>query len=525
MPEKITAKMVLASGGWGWGMSGGFKLVYEPAGPTVQRFHDCDDPIRGLEGPFGSGKTSGGSVEVPYRGVRQVPSPIDNTRYLRHTFVRDTYRNLDKTTIPSWLTWFPKDLGEWDGGPPARHTIKFRLPDRTNVHLEVDFIALGERRVEDVMRGYETTSAEVDEADRMPLDVINFIRGRLGRYPTKQHGGASWYGIWLLFNAPDIENDMYKLFVEDPPDGCTLFQQPSGFSPQAENLQNLPDGYYQELARGQPEWWIRRYIRNQWGYSREGQPVFPEFNDQLHVPAEEIEPVEGLPLIIGADAGLDPCAAIRQIMPNGQKRTIDELVCEHGTGPTTFGERLNELMRDRYRGFKPEQISAWCDPSAIYGGDQEGGDPAWVDVVNKTTGIRFRPAPTNKITPRLEAVRQPMLRLIDGHTPGYLLSPRCKILRKAYNSAYRYRRKRLVGETQYDPLPEKNSASHPADADQYAALALGEYLDVTGRKEAQRHALNQTHAYDDDDEPMQTRNAPGRGSLPRRNPVQEFYDD
>jgi hypothetical protein len=70
---------------------------------------------------------------------------------------------------------------------------------------------------------------------------------------------------------------------------------------------------------------------------------------------------------------------------------------------------------------------------------------------------------------RQEAVRVPMTRLIDGQAPGLLLSPRCKTLRRAYNSGYRIRRKTGSANEFHDGV-EKNQWSHVAEADQYAAL-------------------------------------------------------
>src|SRR5690606_4374202 len=125
-------------------------------------------------------------------------------------------------------------------------------------------------------------------------------------------------------------------------------RQPSGFSPQAENRENLPPGYYEAQAVGQPDWYVRRMIRNEFGYSRDGRPVYPEFSDARHVAAEALRPGPGLRLVIGADAGLTPAATIWQRLPNGQWRCLDELVAESGAGmgAKRFGEALNRLLAE-----------------------------------------------------------------------------------------------------------------------------------------------------------------------------------
>jgi hypothetical protein len=106
---------------------------------------------------------------------------------------------------------------------------------------------------------------------------------------------------------------------------------------------------------------------------------------------------------------------------------------------------------------------------------------SWVEVVSAVTGLRFRPAPSNALSLRLEAVRQPLTRLIDG-APGLLLSPAAKVLRRGFNSTYRFKRIWAGGQAvRYLDLPDKNEASHVHDALQYALLGAGEYLDVRGR--------------------------------------------
>lgn len=63
-----------------------------------------------------------------------------------------------------------------------------------------------------------------------------------------------------------------------------------------------------------------------------------------------MQPVPGLPLYLGADAGLTPAVVIAQQLGNGQWIILDELIAEDA-GAWRFGEQLNRLLKDRYRGF------------------------------------------------------------------------------------------------------------------------------------------------------------------------------
>ncbi|PWR24973.1 hypothetical protein [Zavarzinia aquatilis] len=467
--------------------------AFQPPGPIAQAFMLDRSRLSGIMGPVGSAKTSTSLMKIFMAAATQAPSPIDGVRYTKWAVVRDTYRNLQGTTLPSWLTWVPKDLGEFFAGPPAVHRLKFQMPDRTTVDCVVEFIALGDDRIEDVMRGWEGTGAYVNEADRLLEDVVTFLGSRAGRYPSKIHGGPSWRGVWCDFNAPDVDNWTYRRFVEKrtvdgkPTENEAFFRQPSGWSPRAENIANLPEGYYTEQAKGQPEWFVRRFIENEFGYSRDGKPVFAEFRDTVHVTATEIEPNPDWPLVIGADAGLTPGAVLAQQTPLGQWLILDELVAAD-MGAIRFGEALNRLLAERYRGLA--KIAPWCDPAAAARASTD--EKSWVEVMRAVTQLKFRPAPSNDLVLRLDAVNRPLSRLIDGK-PGLLLSPRCRVLRKGFNTGYRFRRVQLTGQDRFEDKPEKNEFSHVMDGLQYALLGGGEYAEVTGRK-ARRDSARRAQA-------------------------------
>jgi len=84
-------------------------------------------------------------------------------------------------------------------------------------------------------------------------------------------------------------------------------------------------------------------------------------------------------------------------------------------------------------------------------------------------GFKAEPAATNDFTARRDAVIQPMLRMADGK-PGFIVSKRCKLIRKGFRGAYQYRRLQVSGEQRFMDKPDKNMVSHPMDALQYGSL-------------------------------------------------------
>lgn len=96
-------------------------------------------------------------------------------------------------------------------------------------------------------------------------------------------------------------------------------------------------------------------------------------------------------------------------------------------------------------------------------------------------GLVAEPAKTNDPTLRIEAVRVPMTRMIDG-TAGMLIHPDCRVLRKGYAGGYNYRRVQLGGDARFRDVPDKNMFSHVCDADQYLMIGAGEGKAIVRRE-------------------------------------------
>lgn len=464
------------------------------SGVQLRRFQASDREVRAIMGPVGSAKTTTCLMELLRRAVRQAPSP-DGIRRTKWAVIRDTYRNLEKTTIPSWLTVVPRAAGEWKGGgggEPASHTIRANVPGHGRIEMTVMFIAIGDNNIEDVLRGLELTGAYLNEGDRLAREVFTYLRGRVGRYPSAMEGGCTWSGIWMDLNAPDDENWVYDLFVTNKPEGFDFFRQPSGLSPQAENLENLPAGYYEKQCEGQPDWYIRRMIRNQFGYSRDGQPVFPQFDDLRHVAPQPLKALKGRPIVLGLDAGKTPAAIPVQADSEGQVRWINEL-CAHGVHAKQFGEMLDKWLATT---FGHADVIGVADPAAQYGNDTS--DASWIEIVSNAAKIPVMPADTNDLTIRLDAVNRLLMPSgwISPDKPGFLLSPEAKVCRKGFNSGYCYKRIKAAGGERYADKPDKNDYSHPMDAGQYGTMHITGFTAIIGRAERGQFTTTVEDRYD-----------------------------
>jgi len=462
-----------------------FNVKYEPPGPISHEFYEDMSVCSMIMGPIGSAKTSTALMKFVLRAMAQRKSPIDGVRYSKWCVIRDTYRNLKKTTIPSWLEWMPKSLGTWVGGgnEPAVHTIRFNIAPPGEpvdiVHMIVEFIGLGEQTIEAAMRGWQGTGAYLNEADTLTKDVLTYVRGRVGRFPRKLEGGPSWYGVWCDMNAPDEENWAYDTFIDNLPETYKFFRQPGGLEKGAENLENLPPGYYENQIDGQEDWYVRRFIHNLIGYSRDGKPVFPEFNDVIHIANAPLLPLPGLPIHVGYDQGRTPAAIFGQQLGDGRWRILQEF-CGLDMGAATFGKAILPFVAEKFPNHSLG--SHWADPAAALGSDHD--ETCWLDIVKAATAYPLKPSPVpgNNLTDRFEAVRSPLGRLVDGK-PGILISPACKTLRKGMNSGYRYKRIAKSGSNSiFQDVPEKTAQSHICEALQYLLCGGGEHMALKGRQ-------------------------------------------
>ena len=73
---------------------------------------------------------------------------------------------------------------------------------------------------------------------------------------------------------------------------------------------------------------------------------------------------------------------------------------------------------------------------------------------------------------RIGSVKKALSTMVAGKAKATVHS-RCKTLRKGYQGRYQYRKLKISGtEDRYMVEPDKNSYSHPHDANQYVAARL-----------------------------------------------------
>ena len=426
------------------------------APPSGARFMESDAPMRVLMGPVGSGKSVTCCFEIIRRAAAQEPDER-GVRKTRCAVVRETVRQLSDTTIKTFLDWFPPGVcGVW------RKTIKTYYFKVGDIECEIMFRALDDADDVANLNSLELTFAWFNECRDIAPEIIDAMSKRVGRFPSKKDGGPTWHGMWCDTNPPTMDTWWYYQMEHINPEDCVspndngwdVFKQPSGRSPNAENIANLPDGYYD--TQGRSEEYIRVFIDGEYGLSSAGMPIYKYFRPDYHMASRHLTHFAGRTILVGMDLGLTPAAVIGQADPRGRCLIYAECV-SYDMGIQRFVRTmLKPLLYERF----PEcNIHIIVDPAGVQRAQTD--ERSAIDII-KEEGLSVIPASTNSVTARINAVDEYLMRQVDGES-GFLLDPRCTQLKAAMMGGYRYKDNGLI---------DKNKHSHIAEGLQYLMLHL-----------------------------------------------------
>lgn len=467
---------------------------YSPS-PTSLRFHMSNSFFRGLRGPFGSGKSSTCVQEILSRALEQ--TPYKGVRKTKWAALRNSYPDLLNTTMKTWSAWVPEAIAPVRETVPIQSHLVCALADGTTVDLTVIFMSFDHPDDIRKLKSLEVTGIWMNEASELSPECLDAATSRVGRFPSKDEGGSSWHGIIADTNSPDDTNWWFKLAEETRPKGYEFFCQPPALIevaakedlaatspldvrattnyvpndgthgvPHAENIEHLSGGfkYYLDMVPAKSREWISVYILNQYGSTRAGKVVYPEYLDVLHHSTRPLAPAPGLPLLVGWDFGLSVSCVFAQMTVRGQLRVLREMSGED------IG--IQRFIRDY---FKPCITQHYSNYNLIMTGDPAGSQrvqttEATCFQIMAEEGFQCTAASSNEFAVRRESVVW-FLSHLSSEGSAFLLDPSCEMLRKGFLRAYAYQKMRTES-TQYKPRPDKNAFSHLQDALQYLCLYL-----------------------------------------------------
>lgn len=439
----------------------GKKIKYLP-NPTLKRFHENDDPIRFVMGPYGSGKSSGLCAEILFRAISMPPCK-DGKRRSKWAIIRNTSGELETTTLQTWLYWFD-ELGTIESHKKPVMTYKhtFRVEGMTEmVELELIFLALD--RADDIkkLKSLEITAAYLNELSELPEELLPHLKSRISRYPSASMvKNTYWAGIIADSNPPDVDGWIYRLFEIEKPEGYSIFKQPPALieedntyviSEIAENIKNHNNPkYYLDLARGATREFVKVYCMGEYGTVLFGKKVYENYNDDLHS-KENLEVEKDSELILGWDFGLTPACLIAQLTKGGQIRVLKEFCTDYLSVRELADNIVVPYINSVYKGYNYSSVG---DPSDR---PSDSTKQSCIQILNEC-GIHTSKAVTNDIIPRIDAVKQYLSKLTDGNPAIIISKDNCPVLRKGFLGKYNYKRLRVIGETKFTESPDK---THP----------------------------------------------------------------
>ena len=449
------------------------------ATPTCASFSKSEAYGRLIAGPVGSGKTTACVMEMLRRSFEPRPA-ADGYRYTRHAIVRQTLKQLKDTVLKDCQNWL-QGLAEWKVSEGVLH-VRFG-----DVRSEWVFLPLENAEDQARLLSMQLTGAWLSECIEMDLDVLGPLSGRLGRYPSGAQGTPTWFG-WIADTNFPTEMTPWHTYMENPPLGVSIFKQPSGLSPEAENLnwlvQNeqtiaLPLDHPNRIAQGRKYYnrfieqygedsdWVRRYVKAEYGDDPSGAAVFKNtFKSDFHI-VPDTEVIPGYPILVGQDFGRNPWSLIGQMDHMGRLLIHEEVRGDNVGLEKHVNENLRpRLFSNRYLG---SRVAVVGDPSGIAKGNIS--EESCFDALSRL-GFPAFPAPTNDIEPRLRAVEALLGRQVAGGPALMISRARCPHLCRAMAGGYRFTKLKTGALRTVPDKSDREGFSHVADDLQYLALVV-----------------------------------------------------
>lgn len=371
-------------------------------------------------------------------------------------FIRDTWENIQKTTLKTFFEWFPPGVfGEWNATKKEFRWAE-GIASGTTTFVGMDNPADASKLLSWVLGGI-AIDEPAPAAGSAGVDEMVFDLG----LTRLRQPGMKWRPMKLATNNPDEEHWTYKKFVLEGEEKNFRLWQPS----KPENLANLPQDYYEKMRKqlGHRPDLIRRFIDGEFGFQQEGAPVTPQWNDRIHL-SMGLSGVRGRPLYLGWDFGHNPTCIIAQITPMGYLNILYSFV---GNGIGVEELIVNEVAPVLREKFKGSGLSHIGDPTGKTG-DQSSTLRSAVKTIKQLLGGTWRDGPV-RLEQRLEPTRQVLSRTINGTGLVQVDRQNAVHVWHALRGGWHYHKAR-TGVLGMEPM--KDQYSHPGDAFSYLCAVL-----------------------------------------------------
>lgn len=465
------------------------------AAPTLLKFHNSTAKIRAVGGCPGSGKSVAMCMEVAHFLAQRQEPDNENIRKTRTCIIRSTYPKLRRTTKKTMLDWLLPGSGTITDSP-MQGTTRYMHPSGDGTTVQVEFIFLsmeGEKSLDD-LDSLEVSSIFLNEANELSEAVFVKCNERIGRYPSPKDGAKCTEPSLLMdFNLPGEEHWIHKFLVRKDfketekfkHSDMELFLQPPAvfcdnylevlqdnavepdyrMNPSADNLKNLPDGYY-DIQLSLNNWnQTQSRLMMKWVTPNTGKVIHEDYKEGIHKAREPV-PVESRQMVyVGFDtSGLNKGFAFCQYI-KGQLRVLREGYLNGGT--ETAIEQV--LMTTLASEFPQCPVIVVCDPANPK--DERTAVTATALLKNEYGLNAVVANGNNRMSLRINAVAKFMKRV-----EGFTVDPSCKMITEGLGGGYVFQKdhtaSRELGKDVYKNKKNDNQYAHYVDALQNVCLHL-----------------------------------------------------
>jgi len=373
----------------------------------------------------------------------------------RWDLVRDTWENMQATTMKTFFEWFPPGVfGTF------HHTKRTFTWAEGVAKGEVEFLGMDDPQDASKLMSRELAGFAIDEpAPAIGSAGVDELIFDIGMSRLRQPG-MKWYCAKLAENNPDESHWTHRRFVQPGTEGFVLWQPDV-----PENTQNLPPEYYAELRRiwqHRPDL-VRRFVEGEFGYQQQGKPVTPQWSDKIHL-SNGLAPLRRIELRLLWDFGLNPTCIITQVTPLGQWLILDSVVGDGIGVEELIFDTVKPLLADRYPKMALRHIG---DPAGRQREQSSSGRSA-VRSLQRELGGSFRAGPIMPAE-RIEPLRAVLSRTINGRGVVQVDRFRAPEVWQALRGGWHHHVARtgiVSGKA------AKDIHSHPGDAMSYGAAIL-----------------------------------------------------
>lgn len=412
--------------------------------PTQKLFIYGNEFCKGYKGPAGCAKTS--TLAASALGTALL---VPGSRIF---ISRNNYNDLMDTTlaaIQQMVDKLPGDIiVERNKAPPMKWIIR---PMVVTGSEETDFSHITFMGLGDGLGSIQATRWYVDEADEVEEQRAREILTRL-RAP----GDERDYCASFVFNPPSKTHWLYTACTGlDAQEVEVAKPWMSLYEPEPrENASNLPNGYYERMADTLPADMRARLVEGKWGSTFNGQPVYREFKEALHV-RRNLPYLRGKTVFRFWDFGYNrPACVFVQVSPFGHLRALREVI-GHMEEAKKFARKVKAIGNEH---FPNAEFMDFGDPAVNQ--HKDTGKTLYA-LMEEGITMYYR---TSKIMEGVDLIRRRLEMLIDGEAALQFDEKHCPVLIDAFKGGYRLDRK--LGEK---PLKD-GFYEHVADAYRYGVL-------------------------------------------------------